>query len=88
VISKEEINEIILSVLKDIINPSTELSITSVFIGFDSSIESIDIVQIIAALEAKLEEKGLENCDLLEKVFERDRLTFEEMSELIIKEFS
>ena len=87
-ISKDEVNLIILEVLEDIIKPKTNVSLTSVFIGFDSSIESIDIVQIISSIETKIEEHGIENFDLFEMVFERERLTFEEMSELIIKEFS
>ena len=61
------------------------ISLDKVFIGFDSEFESIDIVQIIALIEEKLENKGYEGFDLLEKTFETDRLTFNDLSILIQK---
>ena len=87
-ISKETVNQIILKVTKDIIENKLELSLTTSFIGADSNIESIDIVQIITEIEEKLEDAGLENFDLFDKVFEKENLTFDDLSELIINELS
>ena len=78
-----EIEEIIKSSIKEVIEDNKFISLDKVFIGKDSEFESIDIVQIIGLIEEKLEHKGYEGYDLLEKTFENDKLTFNDLSILI-----
>jgi len=82
-ISNSEVEEIIKKAITEVVEDNKSISLDEVFIGFDSEFESIDIVQIIALIEENLENKGLEGFDLLEKTFENDRLTFNELSLLI-----
>ena len=78
-----EVEEIIKSSIKEVIEDNKFISLDKVFIGKDSEFESIDIVQIIGLIEDKLEYKGYEGYDLLEKTFENDKLTFNDLSILI-----
>ena len=78
-----EIEEIIKSSIKEVIEDNKFISLDKVFIGKDSEFESIDIVQIIGLIEEKLEHNGYEGYDLLEKTFENDKLTFNDLSKLI-----
>ena len=78
-----EVEEIIKSSIKEVIEDNKFISLDKVFIGKDSEFESIDIVQIIGLIEEKLEYKGYEGYDLLEKTFENDKLTFNDLSILI-----
>jgi hypothetical protein len=78
-----EIEEIIKSSIKEVIEDNKFISLDKVFIGKDSEFESIDIVQIIGLIEEKLEHNGYEGYDLLEKTFENDKLTFNDLSILI-----
>tara|TARA_B100000401_G_C52156381_1_gene416539 strand:+ start:236 stop:496 length:261 start_codon:yes stop_codon:yes gene_type:complete len=80
-----EVEEIIKSSIKEVIEDNKFISLDKVFIGKDSEFESIDIVQIIGLIEEKLEHNGYEGYDLLEKTFENDRLTFNDLSILIQK---
>ena len=80
-----EIEEIIKSAIVEVIEDKQFISLDKVFIGGESEFESIDIVQIIGLIEDKLENKGYEGYDLLEKTFENDRLTFKDLSILIQK---
>ena len=82
-IPNSEVEEIIKKAITEVVEDNKSISLDEVFIGFDSEFESIDIVQIIALIEENLENKGLEGFDLLEKTFENDRLTFNELSLLI-----
>ena len=84
-ITSSEVEEIIKSSINEVIEDEKLISLDKVFVGFDSEFESIDIVQIIALIEEKLENKGYEGFDLLEKTFENDRLTFNDLSILIQK---
>ncbi len=84
-ITSSEVEEIIKSSINEVIKDEKLISLDKVFVGFDSEFESIDIVQIIALIEEKLENKGYEGFDLLEKTFENDRLTFNDLSILIQK---
>lgn len=84
-ISSSEVEEIIKSSINEVIEDEELISLDKVFVGFDSDFESIDIVQIISLIEEKLENKGYEGFDLLEKTFENDRLTFNDLSILIQK---
>ena len=78
-----EVEEIIKSSIKEVIEDNKFISLDKVFIGKDSEFESIDIVQIIGLIEEKLEHNGYEGYDLLEKTFENDKLTFNDLSILI-----
>ena len=82
-ITISEIEEIIKSAIVEVIEDKQFISLDKVFIGGESEFESIDIVQIIGLIEDKLEHKGYEGYDLLEKTFENDRLTFNDLSILI-----
>ena len=84
-ITNAEVEEIIKLAITQVVEDKKFKSLDEVFIGFDSEFESIDIVQIIALIEEKLENKGFEGFDLLEKTFENDRLTFKDLSILIQK---
>ena len=67
------------------------VNLNDYFTGAESAIESIDLVQIISAIEEKLESYNIEGYDLFEAVFNLDKLTFEDLSELIendLKEFN
>tara|TARA_B100000886_G_scaffold276265_1_gene200191 strand:+ start:503 stop:772 length:270 start_codon:yes stop_codon:yes gene_type:complete len=82
-ISKSEINNIIIASIKEVKNDRESFSLEDIFTGSGSSIESIDIVQIVSAVEDKLEERGFEGYDLFEKIFEHESLTFSDFSNLI-----
>ncbi len=82
-INISEVEEIIKSSIKEVIEDNKFISLDKVFIGKDSEFESIDIVQIIGLIEEKLEHNGYEGYDLLEKTFENDKLTFNDLSILI-----
>tara|TARA_Y100000739_G_scaffold229524_1_gene244547 strand:- start:2141 stop:2401 length:261 start_codon:yes stop_codon:yes gene_type:complete len=84
-ITISEIEEIIKSAIVEVIEDKQFISLDKVFIGGESEFESIDIVQIIGLIEDKLENKGYGGYDLLEKTFENDRLTFNDLSILIQK---
>ena len=87
-LTKEKVNSIVLSVTKDVINLKEEVKLNSIFIGIESNIESIDIAQIILWIEEKIEKEGIENFDLFEKVFEREKMSFDELSDLIVQEIN
>ncbi len=87
-LTKEKVNSIVLSVTKDVINLKEEVKLNSIFIGIESNIESIDIAQIILGIEEKIEKEGIENFDLFEKVFEREKMSFDELSDLIVQEIN
>tara|TARA_B100000674_G_scaffold491243_1_gene508733 strand:+ start:385 stop:672 length:288 start_codon:yes stop_codon:yes gene_type:complete len=82
------INEAIKEVLinKDILIDKDKITMEYSFIGPNSNIESIDIVQIISFVEDRLEDNGLPGIDLFEKTLQNDSLTFNQFSELIISE--
>ena len=82
-LTKKEIEELIILSIKEIISDDKEITLNSFFIGYQSIIESIEIVQIISLVEDKLEEKGFEGYDLFEKTFENESLKFNEFANLI-----
>ena len=82
---KSEIDNLLFSVIKEVIKDNQSIDKDSIFIGADSFIDSIDIVQIISSAEDKLEEKGHEGCDLVEKTLQEDCLTLSQFSDLILK---
>ena len=82
---KSEMDKLLFSAIKEVIKDNQSIDKDSIFIGADSLIDSIDIVQIISTVEDKLEEKGYEGFDLFEKTFQEDYLTFSQFSDLILK---
>ncbi len=87
-LKKSDINSILIQSINEVLENSEQFNLESCFIGEDSIIESIDIVQIISLVEDKLEEKGFEGFDLLEKTFENNNLKFSDFSDLIEKEIN
>ena len=83
---QSEIEKVILNAISEIIKPKNNIDFNDVFIGAESNYESIDIIQIISSIEDQLEKDGYEGCDLLEKIFENDKLTFYQLS-LVIKDY-
>ena len=82
-IKQSEIDKLIQESLYEILKKNNHNEFDTFFTGPESSLESIEIVQIISLIEDKLEKKGYIGLDLLEKVFERDRLNFNQLSKLI-----
>ena len=87
-LKKSEINSILIESMNEVLENSEQFNLESCFIGEDSIIESIDIVQIISLVEDKLEEIGFEGFDFLEKTFEHNNLKFSDFSDLIEKEIN
>jgi len=87
-LKKKDLDKIIILSIKEVLENPDNVDLESFFTGPKSVIESIDIVQIISFVEEKLEEKGFEGFDLLEKVFEYETLKFSDFSTLIEKELN
>tara|TARA_Y100001978_G_scaffold163562_1_gene150340 strand:- start:508 stop:777 length:270 start_codon:yes stop_codon:yes gene_type:complete len=87
-IKQSEIDKLIQESLYEILKKNNHNEFDTFFTGPESSLESIEIVQIISLIEDKLEKKGYIGLDLLEKVFERDRLNFNQLSKLIEDNFN
>ena len=82
-LSKSAVKKIIISSIKEVIKDKKDIDIEDSFIGVNSTIESIDIVQIISFIEDQLESMKIEGYDLFDCVFEYDELTFNELADLI-----
>ncbi len=87
-LNKKDLDNIIILSINEILENPDKVGLESFFTGPESTIESIDIVQIIGFVEEKLEEKGFEGNDFLEKVFEFETLKFSDFSDLIEKEIN
>ena len=87
-IKKSKIDNIILTSVEEILETNYKIGLDEFFIGPSSNIDSIDIVQIISSVEEKLEELGYEGYDLFEKIYEQDKLTFDDFSNLIVNELN
>ena len=85
---KKEIEHILAKSIMEVLEKPEKFNLDSDFIGPNSLIESIDIVQIISFIEDKLEDLGYEGYDFLERIFEYQSLTFSELSTLIEKEIN
>ena len=85
-IKKSKIDNIILTSVGKILETNYKIGLEEFFIGPSSNIDSIDIVQIISSVEEELEDLGYEGYDLFEKIYEQDMLTFDDFSNLILKE--
>ena len=82
-IKQSEIEKVIINAISEIITHEDNIDLNTLFTGAESSYESIDIIQIISSIEDQLEKKGYEGCDLLERIFENDKLTFYQLSQVI-----
>ena len=82
-LSLEEAREIIMTSTKEVLAGRIEIEPKTIFTGPGSSIESIEIVQIIAAIEERLEEKGIEGYDLFDEIFKIEVHTLDSLAELI-----
>ena len=78
--SKVEIEQIIMETTKEVLSDCSNLSLDLAFTGPDSSIKSLDIVQIISGIEEKLEERGVEGYDLFETIFEVEKHSFSSLA--------
>ena len=58
-------------------------SLKEEFIGPNSILESIEIVQIISYIEDNLQKKGVKGFDLFECIYEFETLSFENLVTLI-----
>ena len=86
--SKNKVDLIINEAIKEVLIDKDKIIMEDSFIGPNSNIESIDIVQIISFVEDRLEDNGLQGIDLFEKTLQNDSLTFNQFSELIISELN
>ena len=87
-LTNSDIRGIINTTIQDIIKDNKKISFDDFFIGPDSFIESIEIVQIIDKIEEKLESHNIEGFDLFDTIFKFDKLSFEELANLIEKELN
>ena len=69
--------------LSEIITNKKIITFDEDFISTESNFESIEIAQIISAIEDNLKEEGVEGYDLFEKVFEYEKLTLNSLIDLI-----
>ena len=67
----------------DIVENKKSYSLEDEFIGSNTILESIEIVQIISKIEDNLEEKGVEGFDLFECIYEYETLSFKNLGILI-----
>lgn len=86
-LSKEYINDLIAKVYLEILEEEFVNKKDEYFTGPNSVVESINIIQMISAIEDDLELNNIEGYDLLERVFENDSLTYSQLSELIYNDF-
>ena len=87
-LSKEYINDLISKVYLEILEEEFINKKDEYFTGPNSIVESINIIQMISAIEDDLELNNVEGYDLLEKVFENDSLTYSQLSELIYNDLN
>ena len=86
-LSKEYINDLIAKVYLEILEEEFVNKKDEYFTGPNSIVESINIIQMISAIEDDLELNNIVGYDLLERVFENDSLTYSQLSELIYNDF-
>jgi len=78
-----DIDDLVLSAANEILENNQLIKLDDFFTGPESSIESIDIVQIISLVEDKIAEQGYEGFDIFDKVFEKESLKFKDLSKVI-----
>ncbi len=82
-IKRSLLKEILEKTLSEIITNKKIITFDEDFISTESNFESIEIAQIISAIEDNLKEEGVEGYDLFEKVFEYEKLTLNSLIDLI-----
>ena len=83
---------IILNIVKDsfinVLENKKPYSLKEEFIGPCSTLESIEIVQIISHIKENLEKEGVTAFDLFECIYEFEALSFEKLATLIDKQIN
>ena len=87
-VDKLIINSFIIAAIKEITEKENNFTMDSYFIGPNSTLDSIDIVQIIDFVEEEIINQGLNSIDLFEIIFDYDCLTFSQFSDLIFKKLN
>lgn len=87
-LSKEYLDDLISKVYLEILEEEFVNKKDEYFTGPNSVVESINIIQMISAIEDDLELNNIEGYDLLERVFENDSLTYSQLSELIYNDLN
>ena len=87
-VDKLIINSFIIAALEEIIEKENNFTMDSYFIGPNSTLDSIDIVQIIDFVEEEIMNQGINNIDLFEIIFDYDCLTFSQFSDLILNKIN
>ena len=87
-VDKSNINSILINAIKEIVEKDNDLVMESYFIGPNSNLDSIDIVQIIDYVEEEIMNQGINNIDLFEIIFDYDCLTFSQFSDLILNKIN
>ena len=87
-VDKLIINSFIIAAIKEITEKENNFTMDSYFIGPNSTLDSIDIVQIIDFVEEEIINQGLNSIDLFEIIFDYDCLTFSQFSDLILNKIN
>jgi hypothetical protein len=87
-VDKLIINSFIIAAIEEIIEKENNFTMDSYFIGPNSTLDSIDIVQIIDFVEEEIMNQGINNIDLFEIIFDYDCLTFSQFSDLILNKIN
>ena len=87
-VDKLIINTFIIAAIEEIIEKENNFTMDSYFIGPNSTLDSIDIVQIIDFVEEEIMNQGINNIDLFEIIFDYDCLTFSQFSDLILNKIN
>ena len=87
-ISQELVRTVVLRVFAHYLSPDILINNSTSFLGINSSIKSIEAVQIIAAIEDQLEEIGVVGYDLFDKVFSLGNCSIEDLILLISEDLT
>ena len=82
-IEKSKIFNLVNNSYINIVENKKPYSLKEEFIGPNSILESIEIVQIISFIEENLEKEGVMAFDLFECIYEFETLSFEKLAILI-----
>ena len=87
-VDKLTVNSFIIAAIQEIVEKENNFTMESYFIGPNSILDSIDIVQIIDFVEEEVINEGIKNIDLFEIIFDYDSLTFDQFSDLILNKIN
>ena len=82
-LDKENILKIVEDSFTNVVEKNKSFSFKEEFIGSNTRLESIEIVQVISYIEENLEKKGIKGFDLFEYIYEFETLTFDKLAILI-----